>query len=219
MNDLSRSLLAAAREGMTPDADAMARVRAKVAAAVAPPPAAASAVALKLGALAALGAIVAIVVVTRPHAAGEVPRFTVAPAELEAAPSHVQLASRELAPPRSATAPLAAARSIAHDVLLPPAPPEPATREPATLSREVELIDRAMLSLRQHEARAALDAIAMFDRETLGRGQMAEEAAAIRIEAHCNLHDDVTPQLAEFDRKWPSSAQRERLQTACFAKR
>lgn len=75
-----------------------------------------------------------------------------------------------------------------------------------------------MVSLRRNAPRAAIEAVRVFDRETLGHGQMAEEAAAIAIEAHCQLGDDVTDALADFDRTWPSSAQRERLQTACFTR-
>ena len=218
MNELSRSLLAAAREGMTPDAAVMARVRAKVAAQIAPPPPppASAAVAVKVGiaAVTTLGAIVAAVIATRSHAiAVEAPRVAVAPVESEPAPAEVQLAAPEAAP-SPPTIEVQQHRVAPAEPTLQVAP-VPA-REPATLSREVELIDRAMLSLNQHDAGAALEAIATFERETFGRGQMAEEAAAIQIEAHCRLHDDVTAPLAEFDRKWPSSAQRDRIQSACF---
>jgi hypothetical protein len=75
-----------------------------------------------------------------------------------------------------------------------------------------------MVSLRKHAPGAAIEAIRVFDRETQGHGQMAEDAAAIAIEAHCALGDDVTDALARFDRTWPSSAQRERIQTACFGR-
>ena len=75
-----------------------------------------------------------------------------------------------------------------------------------------------MVSLRKHAPAAAIEAIRVFDRETLGQGQMAEDAAAIEIEARCRLGYSVTSQLAHFDRRWPESAQRERLQTACFSR-
>jgi hypothetical protein len=47
---------------------------------------------------------------------------------------------------------------------------------------------------------------------------MAEEAAAIEIEARCTLREDVISALADFDRKRPESEQRERIQTTCFAR-
>jgi hypothetical protein len=44
---------------------------------------------------------------------------------------------------------------------------------------------------------------------------MAEDAAAIAIEAHCTLGDDVRAKLEAFDHAFPSSAQRARLAAAC----
>jgi hypothetical protein len=82
----------------------------------------------------------------------------------------------------------------------------------------VELIDRAMLLVRRGDARDALVTVATFQRETRGHGQMAEDAAAIDIEARCRLREDVTSRLAAFDRRWPTSAQRSRLQDVCFAR-
>src|SRR4029079_19517735 len=81
--------------------------------------------------------------------------------------------------------------------------------EPATLSREVELIDLATTALRKQAPLVGLEAIRVFERETLGRGQMAEEAAAIEIEARCTLHEDVSDALTRFDQNWPNSAQRD----------
>jgi hypothetical protein len=98
-----------------------------------------------------------------------------------------------------------------------PSTPGPkATRvAPASLSREVELIDQAMTALRKHDPDAALAAMKSFDRETLGRAQMAEEAAAITIEARCFLGEDVSARIAAFDQTWPSSAERSRIADAC----
>jgi hypothetical protein len=252
MTDLSRSLLAAAREGLAPDAAVAARVRAKVAAAVAAgatgatgattaltAPAAkaatTSSVLLKLGAvLLALGVVTSIVVVVvrNRERTPEAPHLAVPAAEPDELRADIRVAAcndvddpRVLspAPARNGQAPVA----VADAERTRPAAPTRTERtaesaapaaEPASLSREVELIDLAMVSLRKNAPLAAIEAIRVFDRETLGQGQMAEEAAAIAIEAHCTLGDDVTDALAEFDRKWPSSAQRERLQTACFAK-
>jgi len=70
--------------------------------------------------------------------------------------------------------------------------------------------------LREHKPQIAIEAVRVFERETAGRGQLAEEAAAIEIEALCQLRDDAaTRKLDEFDHKWPSSAQRSRLTVKC----
>jgi hypothetical protein len=74
-----------------------------------------------------------------------------------------------------------------------------------------------MVSLRKKAPLAAIEAIRVFERETFGHGQMAEEAAAIEIEARCVLREDITAALVRFDREWPESAQRDRIQTACFS--
>lgn len=216
MSDLSRNLLASAREGLTPDAATMARVRAKVATSVATAPAAASPMLVKLGAVVLAIGITATVLATRGDRTPQVPRWSVAPMQLEE-PRGVDRAAVHVAPAPPQSAPTLVPTTKAASRAVPaPAVDEPPSPEPATLSREVELIDLAMVSLRKGAARTALDAIRVFERETFGHGQMAEEAAAIEIEAHCRLGDDVTELLARFDRNWPSSAQRERIQTTCF---
>jgi hypothetical protein len=101
----------------------------------------------------------------------------------------------------------------------PPAVEHAPAAEPVSLAREVELIDKAMLLVRRGDAHDAIGVIATFDRETRGEGQMAEDASAIEIEARCRLHEDVGARLTAFDRRWPSSAQRSRLQTICFARK
>ena len=93
--------------------------------------------------------------------------------------------------------------------------PSHARATEVNLAREVELIDRAMASLRAGHADDALAAITIYHRETGDRGQLTEDATAIDIEASCTLHLDVTAKLAAFDRTWPSSAERSRLTTAC----
>ena len=228
MTDHSRSLLAAAREGLAPDAEVAARVRAKVAAATnpAPTPAAGSSVLVKLGAaLVVVGLAATAVVVARSERAPDVPRVAVTPSDADEAPARVHVAAPNdpLVLPDERRASPARARvsePLVEEAALPPERPaaQPA-REPASLSREVELIDLAMVSLRKNAPLAAIEAIRVFDRETFGRGQMAEEAAAIEIEARCVLREDVTAALARFDRDWPESAQRERIQRTCFARR
>jgi hypothetical protein len=300
MTELSRSLLAAAREGLAPDAAMAARVRAKVAAAVTtgalggigatsaigatsmtgatsttsatsatsttgatsttsatsatsaasaasttgatsatgttgatstngatygtaglPAVKAGSAAALlELGALlVVVGAVTATIAATDFARAPEAPRVTL---PTTSDPDEVRTEVRVGAPndPLPVSAPPRtrskhAAPAPAESPMLPPDAPV----EPASLAREVELIDLAMMSLRKNAPAAAIEAIRVFERETLGHGQMAEDAAAIEIEARCKLHEDVSEALARFDRTWPSSAQRERIQTTCFARR
>lgn len=107
-----------------------------------------------------------------------------------------------------------------------PEPPPPSRRPPgdrlgatsarSSLAAEVALVDDAMAALRRDDAAAALLAadehVARFGR----RGQLAEEAAAIRVEAMCRLGDGRWAEaLDAFDVGWPRSAQRPRLSTAC----
>ena len=209
MTELSRSLLAAARDGLAPDPAIAARVRAKVAAAVgAPPPspspapavAKSGALLVKLGAVLLVAGVVTGIAVLGRGATVDAPRVP------------ALVADEEIDQPASATPAQEAPAAIATE--------QPVIhlrkQQPASLSREVELIDQAMASLRARDARAALAALHTFDRETLGHAQMAEEAAAIGIEAHCTLHEDVSARLAAFDRSWPSSAQRARITAACW---
>lgn len=91
-----------------------------------------------------------------------------------------------------------------------------AVATPADLAREVALVDRAMAALRRDAPREALAAVRAHARETAGVGQLAEDAAAIEIEALCRLGDPaVGRKLAAFDARFPSSAQRSRLTTRC----
>jgi hypothetical protein len=85
-----------------------------------------------------------------------------------------------------------------------------------SLADEVALVDDAMAALRRDDARAALaavdDHVARFGK----RGQLAEEASAIRVESLCRLRDERwSSALDAFDAHWPRSAQRPRLTSAC----
>ena len=92
------------------------------------------------------------------------------------------------------------------------APASVAPPAEADLAREVELIDQAMVALRQGKPGDALAAIRKHAVETRGHGQLAEDAAAIEIEASCRLHDPkVAAKLAAFDERYPTSVQRSRL--------
>jgi hypothetical protein len=234
MSPSTRTLLAAAREGLGPDPAAIARVRAKLdgalaGTAAAAPAAATGGLALKLAAIAVVAGAVAIVAVPR-HAstpASAPPLLLDETAHVDVPAPTVQAAARELSVQFAAREPTvgAAARvpaapapvndppAIVHDSASPASVPAPVVE--ATLAREVELIDDAMASLHAGDATAALAAIAAFQRETAGHGQLLEEASAIEIEASCKLHLDVTDKLAAFDRTWPSSPERARLTAAC----
>lgn len=105
------------------------------------------------------------------------------------------------------------------------APKEPSRKAHATapsksrspsLADEVALVDDAMAALRRDDPSAALaaadDHVARFG----ARGQLAEEASAIRVESLCRLGDSRwSSALDAFDAHWPRSAQRPRLSVAC----
>ena len=97
-----------------------------------------------------------------------------------------------------------------------PVAPVPPPAKSADLAREVALIDQAMVALRRGDSDGAVDAIRIYDRETAGRGQLAEDAAAIAVEALCHRGDAAaSAKLDAFDHRWPHSAQRVRLTAAC----
>lgn len=264
MSETSRSLIAAAREGLAPDAAVAARVRAKIAAATGVAAATGAAVAVAvpkattgvtvakiLGALLAVSVVASVAVVTRPDRttprAPQLELRSTEQADEIRAEVHVVAPSDSTMPPAAkprhdvhathagAIDPLAIEIDPAEDAstATPPqtsgAADNPHTRrqrgsadedfDSISLSREVELIDLAMVSLRKNVPHAALEAIKAYNRETGGRGQMAEDAAAIEIEARCLQDMDVTALLDRFDHKWPESAQRERVQTTCFARK
>jgi hypothetical protein len=206
----SRSLLAAAREGLGPDAATAARVRAKLAVALGAsavePASAGSGLALKLAAVLGIAALtVATSVVAHRHRpTASLPTWTVsAPSSEDDVRTVIRAAATE-SPSRAAPVPHKPppARVVEPDIVV---------DEPPSLAREVELVDRAMLALRHGDTDDALAAMAIYDRETAGRGQLAQDAAAIAIDAHCRRGDAVTELLAAFDKRWPSSAQRTRL--------
>ncbi len=73
-----------------------------------------------------------------------------------------------------------------------------------------------MSALRRDDATAALAAADDHVARVGKRGQLAEEAAAVRVEALCRLGDTRwSSALDSFDSRWPRSAQRPRLTTAC----
>jgi hypothetical protein len=236
----ARALLDAAREGLSPDAAAVRRVRAKVTVA-AGAGAAGAALGMKLAlvALIAAGAAGAGLYVTRggPPAMApqvELPSPSEAPWQTVtrelAAPARSDHDRLAIEAPRVAT-PRRVGPSVQASPAAPPAPPPDealrtpdrerlARGEPARpmidLAREVELLDTAMADLRRGDAGGALVAVQRHAVETAGHGQLAEDAAAIEIEALCQLHDPTTnAKLEAFDARFPRSAQRSRLENQC----
>ena len=227
----ARALLDAAREGLSPDAAAVQRVRAKVNTAVASGAAAGatgSTLAVKLGLLAVVAVVAtgAYLFATRNREPAPRPAIVEQRVPPPPAPAPAQVAvvqepadePIELAPDVMAPSPKPK-KAVAHPTAVPvvaPAKPAPAKPNGIELAREVELVDRAMAALRRNDPRAALAAVHTHVTETAGAGQLAEDAAAIEIEALCKLHDaSVGSKLAAFDARWPQSAQRSRLTSHC----
>lgn len=272
----ARALLAAARDGMSPDAAAVRRVRAGVSAATGAA-AAGTAIGVKLGVVAIVAAIAGGVglyamrgatavaptlelaspaelpvqaAVREPPAAAAVREPAPASSDDELITIEAPVAPRDVpagprpaaserapaapkhgaAPDPGATAAAAPAVSAGGDsrrgspAALPErgdsrrgsqaAPPE--RGESRGLAREVELVDLAMVALRRGDAGTALAAVRRHAVETGGRGQLAEDAAAIEVEALCRLHDPTThARLEAFDARFPRSAQRSRLTNRC----
>ncbi len=213
----ARALLDAARAGLSPDAAAIKRMRAKVDATVASGSAAATITTAKLG----LFAVVATIAIGAGVYANR--------ASTPAVPPQIELPSvwsetsapvvrRVLEPPELVmdAMPVARPHAAAPRVDARPATADAPRGKPIDLAREVELIDQAMTALRADDAAAALRSLRLHAAETRGAGQLAEDAAAIEVEALCRLHDpDVATKLAAFDARFPRSAQRSRVIIAC----
>jgi hypothetical protein len=209
----ARALLDAAREGLSPDGAAIRRMRGKIE--LATGAAAGTALAIKLALLAVAIAAVAVgVTLGRRTEVAELPRV-----ELASPPeAPVQIAVREAAlPPPSDEELITIEPNVAAPRRAKPAPPiAPPAPRVADLAREVELVDLAMAALGRGDPAAALHAVQQHAAETAGRGQLAEDAAAIEVEALCHLHDPATSaRLEAFDARFPHSAQRSRLSNRC----
>jgi len=242
----ARALLDAARAGLSPDAAAVSRVRAKIHHTAAAG-GAGTALGLKLLVVGIVGAVAAVAggVYLQHRPAGAVARAVAlaSPAGLGAAPppSPALPVTREPPPPVGADDALIA---IEAPPAVPRSPgPAPAVHHPSSsapasrraiaatpvaasrvvparpavdLAREVELVDLAMAALRRGDAGAALVTVRRHAAETAGDGQLAEDAAAIEIEALCQLHDPTrSAKLTAFDARFPRSAQRSRLDRSC----
>lgn len=240
----SRMLLDAARDGMSPDAAAIRRMRANIAAATGGGAASGGSsgggvlggklalVGALAGAVAAIGVTIAVVVsrgdppVARPPLAVATEAVSAERAVAgddaieidEVNPRAEAPAPRSpIAPPARATTP---SRSSPRTRVAPRATDATAgattAPESAGLAREVELVDLAMAALRRGDTTTALAAVHRHASETAGHGQLAEDAAAIEVEALCQRHDaTAAARLAAFDARFPRSAQRTRLLAAC----
>lgn len=235
----SRNLLASARRGLDPSADVAARVRAKVAHAVGAGAVAtttSSAGAVSFGA----GKLAAIVLVVGALAGGGLwfahsrasrssagaPAISelsldsdtpiairsasgapiIAPVFTPATPERTARIAPPIDTPRVQTTPAVQSSQPAE-------PPPPAG--PITLAREVQLVDGAIDALRQNDVTGALEILTVYDREAAGHGQLAEDAAAVQIEARCRDHQVISDQLAAFDQHFPHSVQRARITASC----
>jgi hypothetical protein len=237
----ARALLDAARDGLSPDPAAVRRVHARIHAATGGAAAAGTALGVKLGliGLVAAGVIAGAAAYSRRGPAAVSPPAI----ELAAPPEQPQRAAVHEAalPPRSSDEELVALEPVPRAPIrgtaprpapgptpaVAPAAPKPAPAVPGTapapgptagiaLGREVELIDQAMAALRRGDPGAALRGMQDYAREAGGGGQLAEDAAAIEVEALCKLGDPAAPdRRARFDARFPRSAQRARLQAAC----
>ncbi|MBA3461872.1 MAG: hypothetical protein H0T46_18065 [Deltaproteobacteria bacterium] len=221
LGSAARALLDAAREGLAPDAAAAARVKAKVGAA-----AGASAgigIAIKLGLLSVV-AVVAVggaIHVSRSRSA-ETPAIALPAGGSESPPPSVRPTATMAAPAEPASTDLRAAPGEP-DLAIEMAPQSAARTRPVVqpsagidLAREVQYIDLAMTALKSDDIGAALKTIAEYERETRGAGQLAEDAAAIKVEALCRIASPAAAgNLAVFDERFPRSAQRSRLTTVC----
>lgn len=214
----ARALLDAARAGMSPDAAAIRRMRNKIDGAVGAT-AAGGAIAIKLG---IVGIVAALAVGAGLHdraRAADAPRLEMPMAQIDVvAPVVRPIVERT---PEIEMAPISMKRprivQVAHVATpIAAAPREAAVIVRADLAREVELIDLAMGSLRRGDSARALAALHTHALETHGTGQLAEDAAAIEVEALCQIHDPtVAAKLEAFDARYPRSAQRSRLTKAC----
>jgi hypothetical protein len=225
----ARALLDAARDGLSPGPAAVRRVHARVHAATG-----AAATGAALGVKLGLIALVAVGVVVGAGAYHRRGPAAVPPPAIELAnpteqPQQAAVHEAALPAPAASAASVDDALIVLEPVPRPPvrrtAPrsdPRPAAAPGAAvgagiaLGREVELIDQAMAALRRGDPGGALRVVHDYAREAAGGGQLAEDAAAIEVEALCTLGDPAArDRRARFDARFPRSAQQARLSAAC----
>lgn len=212
----ARALLDAARPDMAPDAAAVRRMRAGVAAKVGGGLLIGSlATKIGLAAVIATAAVGSIVYATRDRAAPVVDSARSTSLSVESAPAPHE-ARTAPASHEARTAPEPTAVESAGPALVTLGAPVAGARSAIDLSREVELVDAAMAALAARDATQALSIIATYAKETRGAGQLAEDAAAVEVEATCALDVSFAARaIAAFDAKYPQSAQRARITSAC----
>ena len=219
----SRALFDAARAGLGPDEIAVRRMRARIATTIAGGgitiAAAEAHAATTAAATATAGSAVAVkLAIVATIAVGAAAGTAAAIVHHRAAPAaRAPIVEVPASPPSSGIAELAPTAVVpAHES--PPPLPRAVVARPATISlaRETELVDRALAAMSHDRVADALAAIERYDAETTGRGQLAEDAAAIETEARCRLADPRAAEiLATFEARWPTSPERERLIATC----
>jgi hypothetical protein len=152
-------------------------------------------------------------------------------AVLSASPSQSASSSHSMSPSHSGSLSHPASPSPSPSLSPPPArsasslSPPPARsaspqRDGLTLAREIELIDRATAALRAHDTNAAVRALEVYDTETRGHGQLAQDAGALHVEALCRAAAPEAPAaFARFIASWPTSPQRRHLESVCNPQR
>ena len=226
MTDLDadcRALLDLGRDGLGPDPATVARLRSRVEATVvvAGGATAAAGFASKLGLTTAKLIVLATTAVTLTtaavvvHVRANVAVMPVAVTADHAPPPVIAKPARRpdpvVAPPPVIPPPPPPVRvATAHRA--PPAPPPPR----ASLTRETELVDLATAAMRSGDLATLRATVQVYARETGNAGQLAEDIAAIEVEALCRANDSDAPtRLAAFDARWPHAGQRQRLTAAC----
>jgi len=188
--------------------------------------------------LGVIGAVAAIGVMRRPDREVTRPSPSSAPLVHTTTPDHVAPVVVPLPRPPEVSAETASAEAVGSPPSRPrrrahvgTAAPEPSEAEPTpavapqpadatspphdALARELAILRLAREALRVGDGDAALLAVDAYDRE-FARGQLIEEAAALRVETLCMLHrDDAAAALAAFAIASPHSAHRARVERAC----
>jgi hypothetical protein len=86
-----------------------------------------------------------------------------------------------------------------------------------TLEREVQMMKRIELALREHNPQQALVLLGQLDRDVPG-GQLAEERLAVFARARCGLGLGSPAAIArEFAQRYPKSVYFARVRQACAA--
>jgi hypothetical protein len=115
---------------------------------------------------------------------------------------------------------IAPTRDVSDDdrALLDEPAPDPAIAIAAAdaLARELSQVRGAQAAIKGGDGPTALIALDAHDRD-FPRGQLGEEASALRIEALCLIgHADQARAVhATFVARWPRSAQRDRVDRSC----